>query len=147
MNRKGFTLVELLVVLLLFSLVLAIGQPVFSASLKYAKGRGAIRQLVNDIRYAQQMAIGTGENHYLVFDREQELYLLKVINYPLPEVLKVVRLEDKLDILGTNFPEDSLHFTPLGSPSRGGTITLRDKRDKLYTITILPATGRVKVYD
>ena len=93
------------------------------------------------------MAIGTGENHYLVFDREQELYLIKIVGYPLAKVLKVVRLEGKLDIMGTSFPDDSLHFTSLGAPSRGGTINLQDKRNKLYTITVLPATGRVKVYD
>jgi prepilin-type N-terminal cleavage/methylation domain-containing protein len=147
MNRKGFALVELLVVLIILSLVLAIGQPVFSSALSSAKGRGAVRELVNDLRYAQQMAIGTGENHYLVFDREQELYLIKIVGYPLAKVLKVVRLEGKLDIMGTSFPDDSLHFTSLGAPSRGGTINLQDKRNKLYTITVLPATGRVKVYD
>lgn len=147
MNRKGFALVEFLVVLFILSLVLAIGQPVFSSALSSAKGRGAVRELVNDLRYAQQMAIGTGENHYLVFDREQELYLIKIVGYPLAKVLKVVRLEGKLDIMGTSFPDDSLHFTSLGAPSRGGTINLQDKRNKLYTITVLPATGRVKVYD
>lgn len=146
MKRKGFTLVELLVVLMIFSLVLAIGQPVFSSALSSAKGRGAIRELINDLRYAQQMAVGTGETHYIAFDREQDLYLLKIVGSH-TEVLKVVRLEDKLDILGTSFPSDSFHFTSLGAPSRGGTINVKDMRDRLYTITILPATGRVKVYD
>ena len=41
MNRKGFALVELLVVLIILSLVLAIGQPVFSSALKLCQGRGA----------------------------------------------------------------------------------------------------------
>ncbi len=108
--------------------------------------RTSIRQMVTDIRYVQQMALGEGTNCYIAFDRYNGSYRIFKAANPGPHIIKVVNLEDRIRITGTTFPEDRFHFTALGAPSRGGTIIVCDGRGKEYRLTVLPATGRVKVY-
>jgi prepilin-type N-terminal cleavage/methylation domain-containing protein len=145
-KKNGFTLIEVLAVMLIISVIAVMVNIDFNAFLAYARARASITELVTDIRCAQQMAIGEGRNYYIDLNRENDSYMIKVAAHPQAEIIKLVKLEGIIDILGTNFPDDEFYFTCLGAPSRGGEINIKDCRGKDYRITILPATGRVKVY-
>jgi prepilin-type N-terminal cleavage/methylation domain-containing protein len=146
-NDKGYTLAELMVILLIISIATSIAAYNIGGFMAYASIRTALRQMVSDIRLAQQMAVGEGQLYYLAFDRHRDLYMIKVTGHPMAKVIKRVFLEGGVDILGTNFSGDEFYFNSLGAPSRGGEITLKDIRGRVYRITVLPATGRVRVYD
>jgi len=143
---KGFTLIELLVFLLVLSIIFTIAKPGFEVMLEQARVRAILRELVTDVRYAQQMALGEGKIYYVIFDRNSEAYRIQVAGNPFPQVLKQVFFADGIDLSWTSFPEDRFHFTSLGAPSGGGTVTIMDSRGNVYRITVLPATGRVRIY-
>jgi prepilin-type N-terminal cleavage/methylation domain-containing protein len=146
-TKRGYTLVELMVILLILSIVTSIAVYDIGGFMAYTYIRTALRQIVSDIRFAQQMAVNEGRTYYLTFDKNRDLYTIKVTGHPMEVIIKRVYLKDGVNLLGTNFIGDEFHFTSLGAPSRGGEINLRDVRGRNYRITILPATGRVRVYD
>lgn len=130
---------------MLIAIITGIAVPSFGPILDQIHVKTTLQQLIADIRYAQQMALGEGKNYYIIFDVYSEAYRIQKAANPVPHVIKQVSLGDGIEILGTNFPEDRFHFTSFGAPSRGGRITVMDSRGNTYSITVLPATGRVKV--
>jgi prepilin-type N-terminal cleavage/methylation domain-containing protein len=143
---SGFTLIELLVVLLIISIAYAVAVPGVKAVLTGVEVNAAIRELVTDIRYAQQMAIGEGRVYRIIFNKHMNLYRVSYTSYPIQVTVKQVVYPEGLTLLGTSFNNDMLSFNVMGAPSAAGTITLKDNRGKEIRVTVLPATGRVRVY-
>ena len=48
--------------------------------------------------------------------------------------------------MSTNFEHHTLGFNAMGAPLVARPIELKDKRGRPIRITVLPATGRVRVY-
>ncbi|MDN5312211.1 GspH/FimT family pseudopilin [Biomaibacter acetigenes] len=147
-HSKGFSTVELLAVLVIISIIAAIATQNFGFILSNARMNTTIMELVTDIRHAQQVAVGERINCYIIFDNSNKFYSIRVDANPLPKTIKWVNFDRRIDI-STNFPENRFHFTSLGAPSTGGTIYIKNSKDsggRTYRITILPATGRIRVY-
>lgn len=144
-TNRGFTLVELLAVLAIFTIISAVATQNFGIILSKARMNTTIMELVSDIRYAQQIAIGERINCYIVFDNKNKFYSIRVDANPLPKIIKWVNFDKKINLI-TNFPDNRFHFTSMGAPSSGGTIDINYGTTKICTITVLPATGRVRVY-
>lgn len=137
---------ELLAVLVIISISCAIVLPAADAVLYRAKVDTAIRELITDIRFAQQMAMGEGRAYHIVFNKALQNYRLGCRGHPLPITVKLVTFPEGLTLIGTNFTDDRLSFNIMGVPSAGGTVELLDKRGRIIEITVLLATGRVRVY-
>lgn len=144
-TNRGFTLVELLAVLVIFTIIAAVAAQYFGAAFSKARAKVITAELVSDIRYAQQIAIGERINCFVIFDNKNKFYSIRIDGNPRPKTLKWVNYDKRIDII-TNFPENRFHFTSMGAPSSGGTININDGTTKICTITVLPATGRIKVY-
>ena len=138
---SGFTLIELLVVLLIISIAYAVAVPGVKAVLTGVEVNAAIRELVTDIRYAQQMAIGEGRVYRIIFNKHMNQYRVSYTSYPIQVTVKQVVYPEGLTLLGTSFNNDMLSFNVMGAPSAAGTITLKDNRGKEIRVTVLPATG------
>ncbi len=145
-DSRGFTLTEVLVCLLIISIVSMTIVPGIDAALDKAAGDAAVRELVTDLRYAQQMALAEGRVYYVTFNKAMQLYQISVAGHPAQVIIKQVIFGDGLSLLGTTFTSNRVHFNSLGAPSAGGTIEMLDWRGREVRITILPATGRVRVY-
>jgi type IV pilus assembly protein PilA len=85
MNRKGFTLVEVLIVVIIIGILAAIGIPQFAASIEKAKG-GEARAGLGHIQTAEK-----------VYFAEYEAYLPIVAN----EAVESLDLSSSLDIVLT----------------------------------------------
>lgn len=133
-------------VLLIISIICAVAVPGINAVLTGGEVKAAIRELVTDIRFAQQMAMGEGREYYIYFNKHIQLYQISYARHPINIIVKQVYFPEGLTLLGTNFKGDTLSFNVMGAPSAGGTITLKEKQGKQVEITVLPATGRVRVY-
>jgi prepilin-type N-terminal cleavage/methylation domain-containing protein len=59
-GRAGFTLIELMVVLLLMGLVLAMAGPKFAAGIRYLTARSATSRVVADLALARTQAVREG---------------------------------------------------------------------------------------
>ena len=63
MNKKSFTLTELLIVISIIAILLLIGLPLLQAYRPSLRLSGTVRDLVTDLRHAQQLAVTEQINH------------------------------------------------------------------------------------
>jgi prepilin-type N-terminal cleavage/methylation domain-containing protein len=61
-RREGYTLIELLLVLVLVGLVLAIAAPKFTSTIRYFTARSATSQVVADLALARTTAVRAGRS-------------------------------------------------------------------------------------
>ena len=152
--KKGFTTIEFLIVVAIVGFLAAILMPVFTSSYDNLKIEGAYKQLMQDIRYAQQLAISHQVTHGVSFDVNNEAYF--VYRQNTSSIVKDPSTQKKLSVsfaagkfqcinlVGTTFvfPSDVLEFNAIGAPSSGGAITL-NYNGITKTVTIEANTGRV----
>ncbi|MEN6578119.1 MAG: prepilin-type N-terminal cleavage/methylation domain-containing protein [Phycisphaerales bacterium] len=69
----GFTLVELMIVLVILGIAAAIVVPMASSAASMQL-RSAVNIVAADLEYAKSLAIGTGQRHSVVFDADNEMY-------------------------------------------------------------------------
>lgn len=135
-DQKGFTLIELIVVMAALAMLLSLAVP------RIQKGSSDLlatsKTLRDEIRYARYMKMTEGKNYRLVF--QEHSYILSEG----PKRIKEVVIDKDLSI-HENFKGSEVSFSFNGSPSsNGGTITISNKVSKKYCkITVVPATGRI----
>ena len=155
-SKSGFTLVEVIIVMVIISIVALTAVPMMSSA-SSVQIRSAASMIAADLEYAKSMAISRGQNYSVVFDQNTESYLLEdqdgnVIQHPVKKGFNYVvdfqsddRL-NKVDIIAASFgatPAD-VEFDSLGSPDSGGTVTLQ-AGGTTATITVEPITGYISV--
>lgn len=101
-------------------------------------------RLVSDLRLAQQIAITAGENTRIDFRWEAGDYRMF-----LPVEKTMVKLPEGISYAMNNFPYVNgvrkLSFTPLGAPSRGGTVGFKARSGLKIYVILTPATGRIRI--
>ncbi|MCD5397451.1 prepilin-type N-terminal cleavage/methylation domain-containing protein, partial [candidate division NPL-UPA2 bacterium] len=73
-NFRGFTLLELLVVLAIMALLTAMSAPAISGYLRGARLRGGARQIASALRHARQLAITKRSDHTVYFNIAEEQF-------------------------------------------------------------------------
>jgi len=95
---RGFTLLELLVVVLVVALVLAVSYPSLSRGSQSLHLRATGRDILNSFRYAREKAVTEQTGMMVTLDREkQELVLSDLLgdgmrSYTLPREVKIQRM-------------------------------------------------------
>lgn len=115
MNKKAFTLIELLIVLAIFGLVMGLGYPqvkrIFRSNLKSAAG-----QMSGMIRYGYDVSVIKGRIHRIAFDFDKSLYKLEVSNtdelVSLEEETTQKEEQKKTDLLSKDEPQKAPAFSP-----------------------------------
>jgi len=143
-NRKGFTFLELVIVLALFGVVLAIALPRLP-SLSRRQLETAARKMAGDLRLTRSEAISSGEICKVKFFVYLDCYQLI-----LTEKNQLVQLPEGVSFYGdTTFNKDPfnpfVHFNALGRPSGGGTAILQSQDGDERYIIVTPVTGRVRI--
>lgn len=142
---RGFTLIEMLVVLFIVSILLATVPPFFSAGMASTSAKGAARQLASDLRFTRSTAIVRQQETALALDVEQRSY--RVVNtnkeVSLPESLALSLITVESERLGEE--QGMIRFFPDGS-STGGRITVSQGNAE-YVVDIDWLSGKVDLYD
>lgn len=101
-------------------------------------------RFASDLRLAQQIAITGGMDTRIDFRWEACDYRMF-----LPVEKTTVKLPEGISYAMNNFPVQNgvhkLSFTPLGAPSRGGTVGFKTGSGLKIYVILTPATGRVRV--
>ncbi len=141
-QSRGFTLVELLVVLVISSLVLALVGTSISRSIGGAEMRTAARKLAASLRYTRTRAIITKSETVFLVDTEEHNYT--AADRPtvdLPEGMNVLLTTARSELTSENV--GGIRFFPDGG-STGGSVVL-EANERLYTINVAWLTGEASV--
>jgi prepilin-type N-terminal cleavage/methylation domain-containing protein len=119
-NNKGFTLVELVVVLAILSIIMAISIPNFSAWLPRNRIKTSVRHIYNDMNLARSRAVKDNTVAVIIFNIPNDTYTIFLDtskNWALDAgetIINTGGLEDDVDIYLTTFPSNTYGFNNRG---------------------------------
>ncbi len=76
-DSRGFTLPEVLIVLLMLALLSGLAAPTFTQTIKNYRIKAVSRQLVSDLQSAKMKAISANTNYQVVFDVANVRYMVQ----------------------------------------------------------------------
>lgn len=140
---RGFTLVELLVVLALMGLALTVASPLIANALPGTEMRASARDVATGLRYARSLAIST--NTDVTFDVDVETRRFAVSRGrrtgSFPKDAEIILTTARSELFGDG--AGSIRFFPDGTSTGGGVEIVRENRRFLITVDWL--TGRVAI--
>ncbi|MHB8448044.1 MAG: GspH/FimT family pseudopilin [Rudaea sp.] len=139
-RQHGFTLIELVAVIVLIGIALSVVSLSFSKSMSSAKIQAATRDLVAALRYTRGQAIVTGKQAALDLDIQSDTY--QAPGRPivkLPKDMRMVLLT--ADSEQTSATSGRIRFFPDGA-STGGHISVR-LGEREWRINVSWLTGAV----
>lgn len=145
MNRpnRGFTIMELLIVLVIAAAAFSLILPNFSNTLANAELKGAAREVASALRHARNQAIARGREATFWLDVGYHYYRVddRAKNFSLPNKIDLTLFTAESEITGEG--RGAIRFFPDGS-STGGRVTLEiGQKKRLVDVNWL--TGQVTV--
>ncbi len=154
MNKfRGFTLLEVMVVLVIMALILVVVPPLLPNVMASTHVKSAARELAASLKTARSQAINHQSETTLLVNIDQESYVLTegsrnlkpnnqtYKNLVLPDAADLSLITAESEKLSEN--EGQIRFFPDGS-STGGQIKLAFK-DQEYLVNVHWLTGRVRI--
>jgi prepilin-type N-terminal cleavage/methylation domain-containing protein len=158
-NQRGFTLPEILVVIIVASILAAVAIPNLVPMVDIIKLRTAANTIKRQLIVARTRALAdptvhvgvyfdlksTPQTSFIFIDRGslKDKYdvsdLIYLGNYKLPKDIR-----DSIPLSG-GIVDSAVVFRGDGSAKNGGSIIVKSKRNKIRTITIIPSTGRINI--
>lgn len=139
---KGFTLVEVIVVLVIASLMLALVGTSISRNISGAEMRTAARKVAASLRYTRTQAILTKSEQVFLVDTEKLSYRAPSRDeVELPEGMKVELNTARSEL--TSETAGGIRFYPDGG-STGGNVRL-ESNGRIYKVNVAWLTGEASV--
>ena len=139
----GFTLVELLVVMVIAALVLGLVATSISRNISGAEMRSAANKLAASLRYTRTRAILDKEEHVFLVDTEKQAYQApKRDLVVLPEGMKIALTTARTEL--TSESVGGIRFYPDGG-STGGFVEL-DANGRVYRVDVAWLTGEASIH-
>lgn len=155
MNKKGVTLIELIVVIVIIAIGATLLIPNIGAFLPNYRLRSAARDMVSTMRVAQLKAVSNNTEYQVripggsfVLERNsggQWIQEGETKTFPTGVTINSNTFPG-VGAVGAvpATPAGSARFNP-NSSSNGGTLVLRNTKLNQRTVTVLPSTGRISV--
>jgi len=145
LRNRGFTLLELIVVLALMAVLMTVVPPMISSALPGTQLKSASRELAASLRYARNHALTAREEATLTLDVEKHSFKMtgREKSYAIPENLKIEILTAESETKGENI--GAIRFFPDGG-STGGRITL-SYGERAFGVDVDWLTGKVRILD
>jgi general secretion pathway protein H len=143
-RNRGFTLLELVIVMLIMAIVAALSYPSLSRGASSLHLRATGRDVINTFRFAREKAVTEQTGMRVVVDREKQQLVLTdylgdgVRTYVLPQDVRIQRIA----LTGTEVTDGSMvvRFLPNGS-CESSEILLQSEKGSWLQIATDPITG------
>ena len=151
MNRKGITLIELIIVLVIIAIGAALMVPNFGAWMPHYRLRSAARDLVSVMRVAQMKAVSNNLPYGVAFDPGTQQFQLHRTTGGMPPDGPLNDLPTGVTFNSVSFPVDPtlnkpfVGFLPDSTASADGTITLINNKNTQKSIQVSKSTGRIRI--
>lgn len=144
-HQRGFTIIELLVVMVVMAMAYALAGPMVTAGATGTELKASARQLAAGLRKARSDAISRRREAVLTVDIEARQFRLSDDQrvYQLPKSVGVKLFTAQSELV--NGTTGAVRFFPDGG-STGGRITV-SARDRNYDVDINWLTGQVVILD
>jgi prepilin-type N-terminal cleavage/methylation domain-containing protein len=146
---RGFTLVELVMVIGIVALLASVVVPRFTNSLVRQRADAAARRVMFDLGLAQRAAQQSSSGQRVVFDAAASSYrLVGLADQDRPSGEYVVRLGElpyEATIVSANFGGDAtLVFDGYGTPDSSGSVVVR-VGNELRSVVLAADSGQVSI--
>lgn len=140
-NISGFTLLEIMVVILIIGLFLMVTVPRFGSIKDQFRLETFAKDCLADIRYTQQMSIDTKQSYSIIFNSTGYSIQDSGAN-----VVKSVDYDDGISYQGIEGTmSNQIIFDSTGAPSISGKIDFKNASDTIVHINVTPSTGEVSM--
>ena len=154
-GKKGFTLVEMLVILAIISMLMGITIPFTAGFGKGLRIKTSARAILGTLRLARSSAITQRDKYAVVFDVKNNEYWIQDASgailekkHRLPGSIKFKAgpKENEEDADPITFENDTVTFYATGGiEGISGSITIMDKSGQSKTISIISSTGKISI--
>ena len=140
---QGFSLIEMLIVVGIIGILVGISAKTIINLQPDLKLSGACRELITDIRYAQQLAVSEQVEHGLYLCDSEKRYEVRRYGET-TEILKAVSFPEEIieiNISGLTSIDSNkeARYNFYGTVKDYGTISLKNSENKIKTIEIRPS--------
>jgi type IV fimbrial biogenesis protein FimT len=143
MNKKGVTLIELVIVFVIIAIGAVLLAPNIGAWLPNYRLRSATRDIVSTMRTAQMKAVSTNTDYRVFFPDASSFVLQRNSGGFVDDGShQTIPIGISLDL--SNLPGNNAQFNP-NSTCTIGSVTLTNTKGTQKKITLTPATGRIKI--
>lgn len=144
-RQRGFTLLELLVVLVLAATLMAIAPPLISKAIPGTELKSTTRQIASGLRFARNHAIATRQETRLVVDIENRQFEVtgRARVYAIPQSLDIELFTAQIETESES--RGGIRFFPTGG-STGGRVTVAYK-GRAFLIDVDWLTGKVRILE
>jgi len=152
-RSKGFSLIELIIVLIIISLLTLLVTPSLTRTVRHMEVRSVAKKISSVLRFCRSNAVNKNKIYQVHFDLEaNQLSVLSggeggepfVVekSYPLPKEIQIEKTDFGKTLSEASFP--TLEFYPNGG-SNGGEALVRSGESRGYSISVDFLTGIVTV--
>lgn len=147
MKSRGFSLIELVIVLAIASILMGIGIPLSQNIIDKNKLTVVLNQVEADLRKAQATSKATGKNIEILFIPGQTIYyIFEHLSTSTPKLLEKIEIPGGVKIFTNTAPANKIIYFGAYSESEvtGGTITFKSPKGKLGKVIVASITGRIR---
>jgi len=159
MKNKGFTLIEMMTVLIIIGIITAATLPYFFSFYTGQELKNSARIVASMLRTAKSYAAAQNVDYYILFAPSSNILEMTTYKGSVADGNEIgkkerLSLSAKIEFWNndiakdsTSFSDNAALFTPQGT-SNGGAVTIKNTgKNKKIVISVLAANARVKIGD
>jgi len=146
MVRRGYSLIELLLVLAIVAVVAAIAAPRYGSAMSRYAAESAARRIVADLDQARELAKSASGSYVVNFQSASATYdfgpVGALVTAPTVQVVRASREPYGVALAGASFGGDAaVVFNGFGVPDSGGSVQVK-RGTREYIVTLSATTGK-----